>query len=61
VGLLREIPVAGYAIFSYNALDETIDGAAFIESALLPPDATDADSTAAGADSLGGDEDEDEE
>lgn len=41
VGLLREVPVAGYAIFSYNALDELIDGAALIENAVLPPDTSD--------------------
>jgi uncharacterized lipoprotein YddW (UPF0748 family) len=44
VELLREVPVAGFAIFSYNALDETIDGAQLIENALLPPDTTGAES-----------------
>jgi uncharacterized lipoprotein YddW (UPF0748 family) len=58
VGLLREVPVAGYAIFSYNALAETIDGAAFLEHALLPPDTTDTDYS--GADSLGVDEEDEE-
>ena len=38
VSLLREIGVAGYAIFSYNSLVENIDGAALIENAVLPPD-----------------------
>jgi uncharacterized lipoprotein YddW (UPF0748 family) len=38
VSLLREIGVAGYAIFSYNALVENVDGAALIENAVLPPD-----------------------
>jgi uncharacterized lipoprotein YddW (UPF0748 family) len=62
VELLREVPVAGYAIFSYNALEETIDGAEFIENTLLPPDTTDAesDSLAADADSLDGDDDDEE-
>jgi uncharacterized lipoprotein YddW (UPF0748 family) len=45
VGLLRQIPVAGYAIFSYNALLENGDGASLIESAVLPADTTEADST----------------
>lgn len=43
VSLLREVPVAGYSIFSYNALAETIDGAALIEHAVLPPDTVDVD------------------
>jgi uncharacterized lipoprotein YddW (UPF0748 family) len=47
VGLLRAIPVAGYAIFSYNALQENVDAADLIQSAVLPPDTTEADSTAA--------------
>lgn len=55
VGLLRDIPVAGYAIFSYNALRDNLEGASLIESAVLPADTTDADSTA--ADSTGEDED----
>ena len=55
VGLLRQIPVAGYAIFSYNALRANREGASLIESAVLPADTTDADSTA--ADSTGEDED----
>lgn len=38
VSLLRGVGVAGYAIFSYNALVENIDGAALIENAVLPPD-----------------------
>jgi uncharacterized lipoprotein YddW (UPF0748 family) len=54
VGLLRAIPVAGYAIFSYNALADNIEAASLIESAVLPPDSTDADSTA--ADSTGSDD-----
>ena len=58
VGLLRGVPVAGYAIFSYNALDEMVDGAALMESAVLPADTTGADSTA--ADSLGTDDDDEE-
>jgi uncharacterized lipoprotein YddW (UPF0748 family) len=57
VSLLRGVPVAGYAIFSYNALDELIDGAALIENAVLPPDTVDVD---ADADSLDVDEDEEE-
>lgn len=60
VSLLRDVPVAGYAIFSYNALDETIDGAALIESAVLPPDTTDAESDSLDAGDDGGDEDEEE-
>jgi uncharacterized lipoprotein YddW (UPF0748 family) len=56
VGLLREVPVAGYAIFSYNALEETIDGASLIENAVLPADTTEADSTE--ADSTGTDGDQ---
>lgn len=55
VGLLRDIPVAGYAIFSYNALRDNREGASLMESALLPADTTGADSTA--ADSTGEDED----
>jgi uncharacterized lipoprotein YddW (UPF0748 family) len=42
VELLREVGVAGYAIFSYNALAEMADAAALIENAVLPPDTTDA-------------------
>lgn len=63
VELLREVPVAGYAIFSYNALDELVDGAALMESALLPVDSTDADSDslAADEDSLGEDGEEEED
>jgi uncharacterized lipoprotein YddW (UPF0748 family) len=53
VGLLRAIPVAGYAIFSYNALSENVDGASLIENAVLPADTTEADST--DADSTGTD------
>jgi uncharacterized lipoprotein YddW (UPF0748 family) len=56
VGLLRQVPVAGYAIFSYNALADNIEAASLIESAVLPADTTDADSTA--ADSTGSDDDE---
>ena len=55
VTLLRDVPVAGFAIFSYNALDETIDGAALMETAVLPPDTTDAES-----DSLDTEDDEEE-
>jgi uncharacterized lipoprotein YddW (UPF0748 family) len=55
VELLREVGVAGYAIFSYNALDELVDGAALIEEAVLPPDTTGAET-----DSLGVDEEEEE-
>jgi uncharacterized lipoprotein YddW (UPF0748 family) len=57
VGLLREVGVAGYAIFSYNALAETIDGALLIENAVLPPDTIDAD---AESDSLDVDSGEDD-
>ena len=57
VSLLRDVPVAGYAIFSYNALDELVDGAELIANAVLPADTLDADS-----DSLQtGDEDDEEE
>ncbi|HET6347572.1 MAG TPA: family 10 glycosylhydrolase [Candidatus Krumholzibacteria bacterium] len=56
VGLLRDVPVAGYAIFSYNALLDMVDGASLIEEAVLPVDSTDADSTA--ADSTGTDDDD---
>jgi uncharacterized lipoprotein YddW (UPF0748 family) len=60
VELLRDVPVAGYAIFSYNVLEENIDGAALIETALLPPDTTEAEEDSLGADedSLGVDEEE---
>jgi uncharacterized lipoprotein YddW (UPF0748 family) len=58
VSLLRDVPVAGYAIFSYNALEETIDGAALIERAVLPPDTVDADSDTL---DVGDDGDDDEE
>jgi uncharacterized lipoprotein YddW (UPF0748 family) len=54
VGLLRAIPVAGYAIFSYNALVDNVDGASLIENAVLPADTTEADST--DADSTGTDD-----
>jgi uncharacterized lipoprotein YddW (UPF0748 family) len=55
VGLLRAIPVAGYAIFSYNALMDNIEAADLIQNAVLPADTTEADSTE--ADSTGtGDE-----
>lgn len=47
VNLLRQVPVAGYAIFSYNALVDNVEAASLIETAVLPPDTTDADSTAA--------------
>lgn len=56
VGLLRAVPVAGYAIFSYNALSENIEGASLIEGAVLPADSTDADSTAADSTDSGGGE-----
>jgi hypothetical protein len=54
VGLLRDIPVAGYAIFSYNALRDNLEAASLIESAVLPADTTQADSTE--ADSTGTDD-----
>lgn len=38
VSLLRGTGVAGYAIFSYNALASSRNGAALIEGAVLPPD-----------------------
>jgi hypothetical protein len=50
VSLLRDVPVAGFAIFSYNALDELIDGAQLIETAVLPADTVDADSLDSGDD-----------
>jgi uncharacterized lipoprotein YddW (UPF0748 family) len=40
VSLLRGVGVAGYAIFSYNALADERYGAALLEHALLPPDTT---------------------
>jgi uncharacterized lipoprotein YddW (UPF0748 family) len=43
VALLREVGVAGYAIFSYNVLEREGFGAALIEHALLPPDTLDAE------------------
>lgn len=43
VTLLREVGVAGYAIFSYNVLAEDRYGAALIENALLPPDTSGVD------------------
>ena len=55
VGLLRQIPVAGYAIFSYNARADNVDAASLMESAVLPADTTEADSTE--ADSTGTDDD----
>jgi uncharacterized lipoprotein YddW (UPF0748 family) len=58
VSLLREVPVAGYAIFSYNALDELVDGAALMETAVLPPDTSDAESDSL---DVGGDDEEEDE
>lgn len=43
VTLLREVGVAGYAIFSYNVLANDRYGAALIESAVLPPDTTESE------------------
>lgn len=56
--LLRGVGVAGYAIFSYNALAEMIDGALLIENALLPPDTSAAESDSLDADSDEGEGDE---
>jgi uncharacterized lipoprotein YddW (UPF0748 family) len=53
VELLREVGVAGYAIFSYNVLEKEGYGAELIENALLPPDTADVDE--------GDDESDDEE
>ena len=55
VSLLRGVGLAGYAIFSYNALAEMIEGAALIEDAVLPVDSTNTDED---SDSVGVDEDE---
>jgi uncharacterized lipoprotein YddW (UPF0748 family) len=57
VALLRGVGVAGYAIFSYNVLAESIDGALLIENAVLPPDTSYTDEE---DDSLDVDSDEDE-
>ena len=43
VALLRGVGVAGYAIFSYNALAKDPFGAALIENAVLPPDTSGVD------------------
>jgi uncharacterized lipoprotein YddW (UPF0748 family) len=43
VELLRGVGVAGYALFSYNALAEGRYGAALIEDAVLPPDTSGTD------------------
>jgi uncharacterized lipoprotein YddW (UPF0748 family) len=41
VELLRNVGVAGYALFSYNAIVKDRYGAALIENAVLPPDTSD--------------------
>jgi len=61
VALLRELGVAGYAIFSYNSLLESGSGAELIESSVLPPDTVDTDEEADSTESTWGEEEDGEE
>jgi len=50
VELLRNVGVAGYALFSYNSIVKDGYGAALIENAVLPPDTSDVEDEDADAD-----------